>query len=233
MRQRTDFVPDVMPHLSAGRHRNPRRGACFMEFASYLAGERWSDHPACTDRTLAALARGVNDLVADDRRDELVTLIPRVVGLRGDERPRAARRPARRRSSRCRSPAWSASGRSPPACSSLCALLEMNAGSPRQAIRAEAQQALDAVPDAARWAHDAHPHRVAALPRTSTPSARELIVATAVVGRRPGLRPRPRRPAHPHAVARRSTTSSASSDRADAAFEPVRARDASPEGALV
>ena len=45
-------VPDVMPHLSAGRHRNPRRGACFMEFASYLAGERWSDHPACTDRVL-------------------------------------------------------------------------------------------------------------------------------------------------------------------------------------
>ena len=31
--------PDVMPILSPGRHRSPRRGACFMEFASYLAGE--------------------------------------------------------------------------------------------------------------------------------------------------------------------------------------------------
>ena len=49
--------PSVMPILSAGRHRSPRQGACFMEFASYLAGERWSDHPACTHPLLAALAR--------------------------------------------------------------------------------------------------------------------------------------------------------------------------------
>lgn len=52
-----------------------------MEFASYLAGERWSDHPACTDPTLAALARHVNDTVSDDARAELVPDIPRVVGL--------------------------------------------------------------------------------------------------------------------------------------------------------
>jgi hypothetical protein len=78
-------VPDVMPHLSAGRHRNPRRGACFMEFASYLAGERWSDHPACTDRVLGALARGVNDVVLDERRDELIPLIPRIIGLRSSD----------------------------------------------------------------------------------------------------------------------------------------------------
>jgi hypothetical protein len=56
-----------------------------MEFASYLAGERWSDHPACTDRVLAALARGVNDVVLDDRRDELIPLIPRVIGLRSSD----------------------------------------------------------------------------------------------------------------------------------------------------
>ena len=48
-----------------GSHRSPRRGACFMEFASYLAGERWSDHPACTDPVLASLARGVNDNLTD------------------------------------------------------------------------------------------------------------------------------------------------------------------------
>jgi hypothetical protein len=56
-----------------------------MEFASYLAGERWSDHPECTDPVLAALARGVNDGVSDARRDELVHQIPRVIGLRGDD----------------------------------------------------------------------------------------------------------------------------------------------------
>ena len=41
-------LPDLVPVLSAGRHRNPRKGACFMEMASFLAGERWSDHPSCT-----------------------------------------------------------------------------------------------------------------------------------------------------------------------------------------
>lgn len=71
----------VMPILSAGRHRNPRQGACFMEYASYLAGERWSDHPACTHPVLAALARDVNDLSSYQARTALTPLIHRVVGL--------------------------------------------------------------------------------------------------------------------------------------------------------
>ena len=78
-------IPTFMPHLQAGAHRSPRRGACFMEFASYLAGERWSDHPECTDPVLAAFAREINDRVADSRRDALVGHVPRVVGLRGDD----------------------------------------------------------------------------------------------------------------------------------------------------
>ena len=73
--------PDVMPILSPGRHRSPRRGACFMEFASYLAGERWSDHPACTHGTLAHLARMVNDLTSEAGRARLTGLIPSVIGL--------------------------------------------------------------------------------------------------------------------------------------------------------
>lgn len=52
-----------------------------MEFASYLAGERWSDHPPCTSPLLAAAARLVNDFTSDDARQKLVPLIPRVIGL--------------------------------------------------------------------------------------------------------------------------------------------------------
>lgn len=78
---RTPVVPDGMPVLSAGRHRSPSRGACFMEYASYLAGERWSDHPECTHPLLAALARDVNDLTTNAGRSRLVDLVPRVVGL--------------------------------------------------------------------------------------------------------------------------------------------------------
>ena len=79
-------APDGVPVLSRGRHRSPRRGACFMEFASFLAGERWSDHPSCTHPLLAQLARQVNDLVGDAGRQKLVPLIPSVVGRRGDDR---------------------------------------------------------------------------------------------------------------------------------------------------
>lgn len=77
--------PDVMPILSPGKHRSPRRGACFMEFASYLAGERWSDHPACTHGTLAHLARLVNDRTSDAGRARLTPLIPTVIGLTSDD----------------------------------------------------------------------------------------------------------------------------------------------------
>lgn len=76
---------DHMPVLSRGRHRNPKRGACFMEFASYLAGERWSDHPSCTHPLLAALARLVNDNVSDGNRGRLVRLVPSVIGLTSDD----------------------------------------------------------------------------------------------------------------------------------------------------
>lgn len=80
-----ETVPDGMPVLSRGKHRNPRRGACFMEMASVLAGERWSDHPACTHPLLAQLARQVNDHSSDADRQHLAALIPSVVGRRGDD----------------------------------------------------------------------------------------------------------------------------------------------------
>ncbi len=78
-------IEPVVPILSSGRHRSPRQGACLMEFASYLAGERWSDHPACTHPTLASLARTVNDLTSDNRRSELLRWVHRIVGLNGDD----------------------------------------------------------------------------------------------------------------------------------------------------
>jgi hypothetical protein len=77
--------PDLFPILSPGKHRNPRTGACFMELASLLAGERWSDHPACTHPLLAAVARYVNDHTSDAGRQRLADLIPAVIGLTGED----------------------------------------------------------------------------------------------------------------------------------------------------
>lgn len=56
-----------------------------MEFASFLAGEKWSDHPACTHPLLATLARNVNDQMSNAGRQRLLILVPSVVGLTCDD----------------------------------------------------------------------------------------------------------------------------------------------------
>ncbi len=76
---------DALPMLGRGKHRNPKKGACFMELASFLAGERWSDHPQCTHPLLAMLARAVNDLTSDQARPRLSAMIPSVIGLTSDD----------------------------------------------------------------------------------------------------------------------------------------------------
>jgi hypothetical protein len=78
-------TPDIVPVLSRGKHRNPKKGACFMELASFLAGEPWSDHPSCTHPLLAALARDINDHVSDAGRRKLGVLVPEVIGLTSDD----------------------------------------------------------------------------------------------------------------------------------------------------
>lgn len=57
-----------------------------MEIASFLAGERWSDHPRCVDPSLGELARCINDVMPDERRSQLALLIPSVIGT-GNRRP--------------------------------------------------------------------------------------------------------------------------------------------------
>lgn len=82
--KKSTSIPEIMPVLSRGKHRTAKRGACFMEYASWMAGESWSDHPACTHPSIASLARMVNDCTSDEARSELVSLIPSVIGLLGD-----------------------------------------------------------------------------------------------------------------------------------------------------
>ena len=85
MRNESTF-PDALPVLAVGHHRDPRDGGCLMEWVSLLAGERWSDHPACTHPLLAHLARSVNDRVSDASRPALMHLLPMLTGARSDDR---------------------------------------------------------------------------------------------------------------------------------------------------
>lgn len=84
-KENTMLIPDGLPILSRGKHESPVAGACFMEYASFLAGERWSDAPACTMPLLATAARLVNDLVDDVTRQSLAVHIPRVIGTATDD----------------------------------------------------------------------------------------------------------------------------------------------------
>ena len=81
--------PTSMPVLSRGKHSNPARGACFMEYTSILAGESFSDAPRCVDPELASVLRSVNDNTSNAERARLVPLLGRAIGL-------AVERPQRR-----------------------------------------------------------------------------------------------------------------------------------------
>jgi hypothetical protein len=69
-----------LPELQAGSHLVPEDGACLMEYVAVLAGEPFSDHPRCTDPTLATLARLVNDACSDAGRPLLTAFAPELAG---------------------------------------------------------------------------------------------------------------------------------------------------------
>jgi hypothetical protein len=152
MISRTPSTPDSMPVLSRGKHRSPKKGACFMELASFLAGEPWSDHPRCTHSLLAALARDVNDHVDDYARGRLASSIPAVIGLDGDD-PRVDAWIARE-AALTALPVVAAERQGVAAVGLLrCErMLNQLEGRPKQHVDPRTQRALDGVPAARDWA---------------------------------------------------------------------------------
>ncbi|HEU0212960.1 MAG TPA: hypothetical protein VFR13_02660 [Jiangellaceae bacterium] len=147
-----NHAPELLPMLSRGKHRNPRKGACFMELASYLAGERWSDHPDCTHPLLAGVARLVNDYTSDEARPRLAGLIPSVIGLTSDD-PHVDALIALR-SATLALPVVSAERQRVMAVSVLVCervLAELD-GRPSGSVHDESRRVLEQVPHAAEWA---------------------------------------------------------------------------------
>ncbi|MGH8032936.1 MAG: hypothetical protein ACREO8_11385 [Luteimonas sp.] len=69
--------------LKAGRHRSLEQGACLMEAVSYVAGERWSDHPECACPVISTFLRSWNDGLPNHERTKLLRdLIPLIIGTR-------------------------------------------------------------------------------------------------------------------------------------------------------
>ena len=144
--------PELIPILSRGKHRSPRQGACFMELVSFLAGERWSDHPACTHPLLAAVARDVNDYTSNAGRPRLAELIPSVIGLTGEDLhidARIALMCAQRALPVAAAERQQTMAVSVLACERVLAGLD---GRPADWLEEQSRQALAQAPHAAQWA---------------------------------------------------------------------------------
>jgi hypothetical protein len=70
--------------LSKGGHRPEDGAGCLLEAVAYVAGEPWSDRPACASPVLITYGQRLNDVLPDDLRQQLVPFIPRIVGTAGD-----------------------------------------------------------------------------------------------------------------------------------------------------
>jgi hypothetical protein len=179
---RGGLVPELVPQLSRGKHRSPRKGACFMEMASYLAGERWSDRPACTHPLLGALARLVNDHISDAARSDLAELIPSVIGLTSDD-PHVDVR-IMLRTATTALPVASAGRQRSLAVSVLAGEQALDAldGRPAGQLEERSREALTRVPHAAQWARRFTSEVGPATPKGIQAHGAPATVRLAVVG---------------------------------------------------
>jgi hypothetical protein len=76
----------------AGAHSGPRHGVCVVEFASLLAGEKFSDRPRCVCKVIAAFLRAWNDRSGYADRQRLAPYSARIIGTRGSREVTTMRR---------------------------------------------------------------------------------------------------------------------------------------------
>jgi hypothetical protein len=72
--------------LGHGSHENRADGMCLLEAAAWLAGRAHSDHPPCVSPIIGAFGRSFNDSLPHEPRQQLVPLIPRMLGTADDGR---------------------------------------------------------------------------------------------------------------------------------------------------
>ena len=65
--------------LTAGASEHPKDGACLMSVVSWLVYGDLSDQPACVSEVVGEVARHVNDLLPEYRRQALKSYIPRLI----------------------------------------------------------------------------------------------------------------------------------------------------------
>ena len=77
-----DFGPST---LSAGKHKSPSDGMCVMEMVAFLAGDKWTDEPACASPIVTTFCQVINDQMPQAFRDKLQGYVPRLIGTASPE----------------------------------------------------------------------------------------------------------------------------------------------------
>ena len=102
--ERLEKLNDIT--LTHGAHTSPDDGMCVMEAAAWIAGEEWTDHPACVSPILAALCRLLNDAWDDEGRQRLKPFAARAIGTARDGQDEARSYMALDWLVRTHAPAW-------------------------------------------------------------------------------------------------------------------------------
>ena len=77
--------------LYRGKHSADSGQMCALEAVAFVAGEPWSDHPACASEVIGTFLRSWNDSTSDVERQLLVPYIGRMVGTRAGAKIEQAR----------------------------------------------------------------------------------------------------------------------------------------------
>jgi len=71
--------------LAFGGHEDRSNGLCLLEAVAWFAGEPHTDHPACVSPVLGAFGRSLNDILPDEKRQQLRPYITLLPGTAGDD----------------------------------------------------------------------------------------------------------------------------------------------------
>jgi hypothetical protein len=71
--------------MTTVKHRTLDLSRLRLAKSSHQPAEKWTDEPQCVSPVLGVFGRNLNDILPDDRRQELVPLIPKLLGTRDEQ----------------------------------------------------------------------------------------------------------------------------------------------------
>jgi hypothetical protein len=75
-----------VPWLRSGVGKTPGEGGCIMQVIDWIDRQGWTDRPPCVHPLLARVAIQANDALDNDERQQLLDLVPRLMGTANDDR---------------------------------------------------------------------------------------------------------------------------------------------------